>query len=52
MKEEYDRQGIMSQIQNEINSIDEEICDLRTSLQNQIKTGPNSPIINLPGPVP
>ena len=37
----------MTQIKNEINSIDEEICDLRMSLQNQIKTGPTSPIINI-----
>jgi len=36
----------MTQIKNEINSIDEEICDLRESLQNQLTTG-QSPIINI-----
>ena len=38
---------IMSQIKNEINSIDEEICDLRHNLQQQIKNPSHSPIINI-----
>jgi hypothetical protein len=57
MKQEFDsrtqqhdanpsKEAIMTQIKNEINSIDEEICDLRESLQNQLTTG-QSPIINI-----
>ena len=36
----------MTQIKNEITSIDDEICDLRESLQNQLTAG-QSPIINI-----